>query len=52
MNRQFIRLSIRVDKRTQAVKLVCQTLLHAEPGTHAELKNDEEDYKPNYQLYN
>ena len=34
------RFKIRVDKSTQAVKLVCQTLLHAEPGTHTK-KNDE-----------
>ena len=41
-------LKIRVDKSTQAVKLVCQTLLRAEPGpgSHTEKKMTTE---PNYQ---
>ena len=42
--------TIRVDKSTQAVKLVCQTLLHAGPGTHTK-KNDERKLQnriPNY----
>ncbi len=36
---------IRVDKSTQAVKLVCQTLLHAGPGSHTKKMTTE----PNYQ---